>query len=241
MIKLLISLLFIAQITFNASAQQDTAKKAPAPKEDFKDDWATLHKYAAENTALPPPAPGEKRVVFLGSSIFEFWKQKVPAFFEGKPYVNRGIAGQISGQLLIRFRQDVIDLKPKAVIILAGSNDLAGTTGHVTNQTIMDNIKSMVELAEANKIKPILCAYLPIFDYPWRKGLEPADKIIALNKEIEAYANQKKLVLLDYFTPLKDERNGQRADLTTDGAHPNVAGYQIMAKITEEAIAKALK
>jgi lysophospholipase L1-like esterase len=181
-------------------------------------------------------------VIFLGSSIFEFWKTRMPEYFaNNKQYIDRGIAGQISSQLLIRFRQDVINLQPKAVIILAGSNDIAGTTGHVTNEVILDNIKSMAELAVANHIKPILCAYLPILDYPWRKGLQPADKIIALNKLISAYAAQNNFTLIDYFTPLKDERNGQHPELTVDGVHPNKAGYQIMAKVTDEAIAKALK
>jgi lysophospholipase L1-like esterase len=127
------------------------------------------------------------------------------------------------------------------VIILAGSNDIAGSYGHVTNETIMDNVKSMVELAKLHHIKVILCKYLPVYDYPWRKGLQPADKIISLNKAITAYAEENKLTLLDYFTPFVDERNGQKAELTTDGVHPNVAGYKIMAKVTEEAIAKALK
>jgi lysophospholipase L1-like esterase len=143
--------------------------------------------------------------------------------------------------LLIRFRQDVIDLKPKAVIILAGSNDIAGSTGHVTNASIMNNIKSMAELATVNHIKVILCAYLPVYDYPWRKGLKPAEKIISLNKDIKAYALKQGFVLLDYFSPLVDERNGQKAELTTDGVHPNAAGYAIMAKVTEAAIAKALR
>jgi len=221
----------------------DSSKTKPAiaVKEDFKDDWAALSRYAGENKAIGNPKPGEKRVVFLGSSIFEFWKAKVPEFFEGRPYLDRGISGQLSPQLLIRFRQDVIDLKPKAVIILAGSNDIAGNTGHVTNERIMDNIKSMVELAKLHHIKVILCAYLPVFDYPWRRGIEPAEKIIALNKLIKAYAAGGHIILLDYFTPFADERNGQKAELTTDGVHPNIAGYKVMAKVTEEAISKALK
>lgn len=211
-------------------------------KEDFKDDWADLRHYENENKTLPASTPADKRVVFLGSSIFEFWKQKVPQYFaDHKNYIDRGISGQISPQLLIRFRQDVIDLHAKAVIILAGSNDIAGTTGHVTNGRILDNIKSMAELAKANHIKVILCAYLPVYDYPWRKGLEPAGKIIALNKLIKAYAAANQLTLLDYFTPFADSRNGQKAELTTDGVHPNIAGYRIMAKITDEAIAKTLK
>ena len=210
-------------------------------KEDFKDDWANLSHYQQENKTLGEPKKGEKRVVFLGSSIFEFWKAKVPEFFAGRPYLDRGISGQIAPQLLIRFRQDVIDLKPKAVIILAGSNDIASNTGHVTNERIMDNIKSMVELAKAHNIKVILCAYLPVFEYPWRKGIEPAGKIIALNNLIKAYVAQNNLILLDYFTPLVDERNDQKAELTTDGVHPNVAGYKVMAGVTEAAIVKALK
>jgi lysophospholipase L1-like esterase len=222
----------------NMFAQQN---KPDTIKEDFKDDWAALSHYKKENQQLGEPKPGEKRVVFLGSSIFEFWKTKMPEFFFGRPYLNRGISGQISPQLLIRFRQDVIDLKPKAVIILAGSNDIAASTGHVSNQTIMDNVKSMAELARLHGIKVILCEYLPVFEYPWRKGLKPADKIISLNKEIKTYAEANNFILLDYFSPLVDERNGQKAELTTDGVHPNVAGYKIMAKVTEKAIAKALK
>jgi lysophospholipase L1-like esterase len=210
-------------------------------QEDFKDDWADLHHYQAKNKLLAAPSKGEKRVVFLGSSIFERWTGLMPSFFDNKSYLNRGVSGQIAPQLLIRFRQDVIDLKPKAVIILAGSNDIAGSTGHVTNASIMNNIKSMAELATVNHIKVILCAYLPVYDYPWRKGLKPAEKIISLNKDIKAYALKQGFVLLDYFSPLVDERNGQKAELTTDGVHPNAAGYAIMAKVTEAAIAKALR
>jgi lysophospholipase L1-like esterase len=236
-------LLLILAATYSAKAQNDTTNiySGPVVKEDFKDDWADLHHYQARNKQIGLPAAGEKRVVFLGSSIFERWSIVAPAFFNNKSYVNSGISGQIAPQLLIRFRQDVIDLKPKAVIILAGSNDIAGSTGHVTNATIMDNIKSMAELAKVNGIKVILCAYLPVYDYPWRKGLKPANKIISLNKEIKAYASAQNFTLLDYFGPLVDERNGQKAELTLDGVHPNAAGYAIMAKVTEEAIVKALR
>jgi lysophospholipase L1-like esterase len=226
-----------------ASAQTNTSNpgsRTDTVKEDYKDDWADLHHYQAKNQLLGLPAKTDKRIVFLGSSIFERWTDVAPEFFSNKNYINRGISGQISPQLLIRFRQDVIDLKPRAVVILAGSNDIAGSTGHVTNATIMDNIKSMTELSKVNGIKVIICVYLPVYDYPWRKGLHPADKIIALNKEIKAYASKEGLTLLDYFSPLVDERNGQKANLTLDGVHPNAAGYTIMAKVTEEAISKAL-
>jgi lysophospholipase L1-like esterase len=241
--QILFSFLFLLAVGATSAQSISTNQIAVTDtiKEDYKDDWADLHHYQARNKSLSAPAKGEQRVVLLGSSIFERWTTVAPAFFNNKSYVNRGISGQIAPQLLIRFRQDVIALQPKAVIILAGSNDIAGSMGHVTNESIMDNIKSMAELAKINHIKVILCAYLPVYDYPWRKGLEPANKIISLNKEIKAYASKEGFVLLDYFSPLVDERNGQKAALTLDGVHPNAAGYAIMARITEAAIAKALQ
>lgn len=206
--------------------------------QDFSDDWAALHHYSAENKTLEK---NENRIVFLGSSIIENWKKLVPEFFSNKNYINRGISGQISPQLLIRFRQDVIDLHPKAVIILAGSNDISNSTGHVTNEVIMNNIASMVELAKVHGIKVILCKYVPIYEYPWRKGIEPAAKIISLNEQIVKYARENHCIILDYFTPLADSRNGQKPELTIDGVHPNAAGYKLLEKVTEEAIAKAMK
>ncbi|MBB5397219.1 GDSL-type esterase/lipase family protein [Mucilaginibacter sp. AK015] len=240
--RLLTILLLLSAPVF-AQQKADSSNKAAIPvPEDFRDDWANLRHYEAENKTLGNPAPGEKRVVFLGSSVFEFWRTRLPEYFAAhKNYIDRGISGQIAPQLLLRFQQDVIALKPKAVIILAGSNDIAGTTGHVTNERILNDIKSMVELCQVHKITPILCAYVPINEYPWRKGLEPAEKIISLNKAITAYAAQNKLILLDYYTPLVDDKKGTRPDLTLDGVHPNAAGYRIMAKVTDEAIAKALK
>jgi lysophospholipase L1-like esterase len=236
----LLPILLLSGPVFAQQQKADSSSKVETVKEDFRDDWADLRHYEAENKVLAPAAPNDKRIVFLGSSIFENWKKLVPEYFNNKLYIDRGIGGQISPQLLLRFRQDVINLKPKAVIILAGSNDIAGSTGHVTNERIMDNIKSMVELARVNHIKVILCAYLPVYQYPWRKELQPANTIIALNTLIKAYAAENKLTLLDYFTPLVDSRNGQKAELTLDGVHPNVAGYKIMAKVTDEAITKTL-
>lgn len=238
---ILVFLLFI--ITGSVLAQDvnaDSLKTKPK-KENFADDWAALTKYQKENVALLPLKRKEKRVVFLGSSIFEFWKQKDPEYFNNGRYLDRGISGQISPQLLIRFRQDVINLKPRVVIILAGSNDIAGNTGHVTLEKIMDNIKSMAELAKLHHIKVILCKYLPVYQYPWNKSVPAAEQIMALNELIVAYAKQKHFTVLDYWTPLVDERNGQRAELTVDGVHPNLAGYKIMETVTEAAIKKALK
>jgi len=224
----------------NLFAQTDSNDTKPK-KEDFSDDWANISKYQKENELIGRPKKGEKRVVFLGSSIFEFWKQKDPDYFNNPAYVDRGISGQISSQLLIRFRQDVINLKPRAVIILAGSNDLAGSRGHVNNETILNNVKSMAELARKNHIKVILCKYLPIYEYPWNKALKgAADQIISLNDAITAYANENNFTILDYFTPLVDSRNGQKAEFTTDGVHPNLAGYKVMEVVTDEAIRKTI-
>lgn len=241
-IRLTVFLLFLITGTY-AQILSDTVKQNQlnqTVKEDYKDDWADLHHYAAKNKELPTVTRKDKRVIFLGSSIFERWTDLMPQFFTNKNYINRGISGQISPQLLIRFRQDVINLRPKAVIILAGSNDIAGSTGHVTTEEIMDNIASMCDLAKKNHIKVILCAYLPVYDYPWRKGLQPAEKIIALNNQIKLFVHQKHFTLLDYFTPFADERNGQKAELTLDGVHPNAAGYNIMATVTEDAINRVL-
>ena len=223
-----------------AAAQTDAAENK-TKKEDFSDDWANISKYQKENEVIGLPKKGEKRVVFLGSSIFEFWKQKDPEYFSAHAYIDRGISGQISSQLLIRFRQDVINLKPRAVIILAGSNDLAGSKGHVNNETILNNVKSMAELARKNRIKVIICKYLPVYEYPWNKALKgAADQIISLNEALVAYAKLNNFTVLDYFTPLVDERNGQNAEYTTDGVHPNLAGYKVMEVVTDEAIRKTI-
>lgn len=236
--------IILLALSFSAHAQQSNSlpahQKDSVRKEDFSDDWAALSHYKNENHSLAAPRQGEKRVVFLGSSIFERWKPAMPAYFDGTGYIDRGISGQISPQLLLRFRQDVISLQPKAVIILAGSNDISGNTGHVTNAQIMDNIITMAELARLHGIKVILCEYLPVYAYPWRKELRPADTIIALNQLIRKYAADNHLTLIDYFSPFADERNGQKAGLTTDGVHPNLSGYKIMASITDAAIKQAL-
>ncbi len=239
--KFLFFILLISTGSLFGQAQKTDSLSNKPQKENFADDWAALTKYQKENELLPPPSRKEKRVVFLGSSIFEFWKQKDPEYFNNNSYLDRGISGQISPQLLIRFRQDVINLKPKVVIILAGSNDISGNTGHVTNEKIMNNIKSMAELARLHHIKVILCKYLPVYQYPWNKSIEPAEIIVSLNEMIAAYANEKNYTVLDYWTPLVDERKGQRPELTVDGVHPNLAGYKIMEGVTDAAIKKALK
>src|SRR6188472_941703 len=166
-------------LTLMASA----ARAQPAPQ-----DWAALGRYAKANAELPAPAAGEQRVVFMGNSITQAWAPSFPTMFPGKPYVDRGISGQTTPQMLVRFRQDVIALKPRVVVILAGTNDIAGNTGPSTLEMIEDNIASMSELAQANGIRVVLCSVLPVFDYPWKPGLEPAPKIVALNTWIRTYA-----------------------------------------------------
>jgi uncharacterized protein (TIGR02246 family) len=207
----------------------------------LENDWPNLAKYRDANAQLPPPAKGENRVVFYGNSITEGWAQFFPAMFPGKSYIGRGISGQTTPQMLVRFRQDVVALKPKVVVILAGTNDIAGNTGPSTIEMIEDNLASMTEIAKANGIRVVLSSVLPVYDYAWRPGLEPAPKIIALNKWMKDYAARTGQIYLDYHTPMADARQGMRADLSNDGVHPTDAGYRVMAPLAEKAIAEALR
>ena len=203
-------------------------------------DWPNLSKYQEENAQLKPVAPGEKRIVFMGDSITEFWSTIDSEYFIGKPYLNRGISGQTTPQMLIRFRADVIELKPSAVVILAGINDIAGNTGPVTLQMITNNIFSMVELAHANQIKVILCSVLPAYDFPWKPNQNPAQKVVDLNKMIKKYADAKGILYLDYFSAMRDEHDGLKSAYSGDGVHPNKLGYQVMAPLAEKAIKEVL-
>lgn len=203
-------------------------------------DWPNLNKYQNENATLKPVEPGQNRIVFMGDSITEFWAILCPEFFAGKPYVDRGISGQTTPQMLIRFRADVIALKPTAVVLLAGVNDIAGNTGPSTLDMITDNIFSMVELAKANHIKVILCSVLPAFDFPWKTGSYPAEKIVTLNEMIKKYADANGIKYLDYYSAMVNEQKGLKAAYSEDSVHPNKAGYQVMAPLAEEAIAKIL-
>jgi lysophospholipase L1-like esterase len=218
---------------FDDAAAQDA--------ERLRTDWAYLARYREENAALGKPRPGENRVVFMGNSITEGWAKYFPTMFPGKPYIGRGIGGQTTPQMLVRFRQDVIALDPKVVVILAGTNDIAGNTGPSTLEMIEDNLASMAELARANGIAVVLSAVLPVYDYPWRPGLEPAPKIVALNAWMKQYAATHGAVYLDYHSAMADERQGMKADLANDGVHPTEAGYRVMAPLAEAAIAEALR
>ena len=203
-------------------------------------DWPNLNKYQNENANLKPVAQGDKRIVFIGDSITEFWSVINPEYFAAKPYVNRGISGQTTPQILIRFRADVIALKPAAVVILAGINDIAGNTGPSTLEMIANNIFSMAELAKANQIKVILCTVLPAYDFSWKPNQNPAEKVVALNKMIKKYADANGILYLDYFSAMADEHNGLKTAYSEDGVHPNKLGYQIMAPLAEKAITEVL-
>jgi lysophospholipase L1-like esterase len=224
-VKLLLGLLLLSMLIVEFSNAQD---------------WGNIERYKDDNVKLGSPVPGEKRVVFIGNSITEGWDKFYPDFFSGKPYINRGISGQTTPQMLVRFRSDVINLKPAVVVILAGTNDIAGNTGPSTLEMIEANIISMAELARANSIKVVLSSVLPAFDYPWRPGLNPAEKIAALNEMIKTYAKKNGIVYLDYYSSMVNEKKGLKEEYTYDGVHPNEAGYKVMGPLAEEAIAKAL-
>lgn len=203
-------------------------------------DWPNLNRFRDDNAKLGPAKTCDDRVVFMGNSITQGWIENVPEFFEGRSYINRGIGGQTSPQMLLRFRQDVLNLWPKVVVILAGTNDIAGNTGPSSLEMIEDNIRSMTELAHAHGIQVVLCSVIPAYDFPWRTGMEPAPKIIELNGRIKKYATSSGAVYCDFFSELADERNGLPKALSEDGVHPNRDGYAIMGPLVEQSIARAL-
>lgn len=204
-------------------------------------DWGQLSHFKEANKEMNVYPNNDDRIVFFGNSITIGWLHSMPSFFEGKPYINRGISGQTTPQMLVRFRQDVIDLKPKVVVILAGTNDIAGNTGPITLEQIRDNIISMTQLAKANNIQVVLCSVLPASDYTWKPGMQPAIKIPQLNAMIQAYALNNNVVYLDYFTVLVNKHSGMNKELAADGVHPTKKGYEIMGPLAEKAIEKALR
>jgi lysophospholipase L1-like esterase len=222
-----------------AVAVQSTAPAAMSREDLMKYDWPWLGRFKEDDLKLGPPAAGEDRVVFMGDSITEGWH--IGDSFPGKPYINRGISGQTTPQMVLRFHQDVIGLKPKVVIVLAGINDIAGNTGPMTLEETENNLAAMAEMAAANQIKVVLCSVLPAFDFPWHPGMTPAPKVVALNEWIKAYAAEKGHVYVDYYSTMKDERGGLPATLSSDGVHPLPAGYAMMAPLAEAGIEKALK
>ena len=255
------AVIVLVNLHFTSTLKAQTPASTPEPKapcavpaappvsewqkardEQLKIDFPWLARFKDADRTLPAPAAGEDRVVFMGDSITQLWKIEGPeGSFPGKPYINRGISGQTTPQMVVRFRQDVIALKPKVVVILAGINDIAGNTGPETPEQIEDNLASMADLATANQIRVVLCSVLPAFDFTWKPGMAPAAKVVALNEWIKAYAAQKGYVYVDYHTPMKDQRDGLPPALSKDGVHPTPAGYAIMTPLVEAGIEKALK
>ncbi len=205
-------------------------------------DWPDLARYREANEKLGPPKPGENRVVFMGDSITDGWgRSPGTTFFPGKPYVNRGISGQTTPQMLVRFWPDVVALQPKVVVILAATNDIAGNTGPMSLTDTENNFRSMVSIAKQNAIRVVLSSVTPAFAYPWRPEVQPVDKIAALNAWLKNYAARENVVYLDYFSALADSKGAMRPGLSKDGVHPTPAGYAIMAPLAEKAIAQALR
>lgn len=229
--------LMAAALLFPAAAAAQQSPEQQAREERARMDPAGLTRYRDENAKLTP-TPGMPRIVFMGDSITENWRNLAPEFFQ-RGHVGRGISGQTTQQMLVRFRQDVIDLKPRVVHIMAGTNDVAGNTGLETDADIENDICSMVELAQAHGIRIILASIPPAADFPWHKGLNPGPRIMRLNAWLRDYAAKSGSVYADYWSATHDG-DAFRADLALDGVHPNKAGYAVMAPIAEAAIRKAL-
>lgn len=254
---LFLSILIVLGFSAELPAQTPTPTPAPGTYEAEKlradrlqsrlNDFANYARYREANAKLAPPAKDEKRVVFMGDSITDSWK--LNEYFPNQTFVNRGISGQTTPQMVLRFRPDVIALKPKVVVILAGTNDISGNTGPTTLETIEANLTSMVELAHANGINVVLASVLPVSDYNKnregkpiiRTQQRPPAQILALNDWMKKYAAQKGLVYLDYFSALVDDKGFLKEELANDGLHPNAKGYEVMKPLAEQAINTALK
>ncbi len=225
--------------TSPANSPDDELAKAQAKLND----WPQLQRYAAANAALPAPDPTQPRVVFYGDSITDSWGRQPDTgdFFPGKPYINRGISGQTTPQMLVRFQQDVVHLHPAAVLILAGTNDIAGNTGPSTPQMMEDNYTSMADIARASGIKVILASITPAYNYPWKPGIDPVPTIREVNAWLKDYCAKQGLTYLDYYSAMSDEKGAMKPGLAKDGVHPTAQGYAIMGPLAEAAIAKTLQ
>ena len=242
-----ITLFVLSTLLLRAQAQTP-AQDVPPPRVRMLDqlsrmvnDYGNTARYAAEDAKVLPPAADEDRVVFMGDSITDAWGRGLGVFFPGKPYINRGISGQVTPQMLLRFYQDVIALKPKVVIILAGTNDIAGNVGPMTMEATENYFLSMADMARANNIRIVLSSLTPVCDYiKLQTAQRPPEKILALNRWLQNYAEKNNFVYLDYFSATVDDKGMFRKELTYDGLHPNAAGYEVMGPLAERAIAKAL-
>jgi len=204
-------------------------------------DWAGIKRYEDANSKVPAPAAGEKRVVYMGDSITDFWINNDSTFFKSNSYINRGISGQTTGQMLLRFREDVINLQPKVVVILAGINDIAQNNGPTKPEDTFGNIVSMAELAKANHIKVVISSILPANKFPWRPLIIPTEKVGQLNDMLKAYADKNGITYLDYYSAMADNEKGLPANLAKDGVHPTLEGYKLMEPLAQKAIAQAMR
>ena len=224
----------------DASATRTSACEVPNPKKTISE-WSDLARYQEDNAMLESPTSGQKRVVFFGSSSIDNWGRRFDSmFFPGKPYINRGISGETTPQMVLRFQRDVVALKPAAIVFLGGTNDIAGNTGPMTLDLTEDNIRTMASIAEANGIKMILASQLPVTVFPWRKCMRPAADLLALTAWEKNFAAEHRLGFVDFYTALAGSDGSFRSGLSSDGAHPNKKAYEIMAPLVERAITSVL-
>jgi lysophospholipase L1-like esterase len=255
-ISLILCLLIIACYGQQASAQnkqpadsaaikakqaQDWANFQKIIEDRVHHDWAWIKRYEEDNEKLGPPKAGEKRVIFIGNSITEGWINTDPEYFKQHGYIDRGIGGQTTPQVLVRFREDVINLQPAVVVILAGINDIAENTGPSKLNDVFGNIVSMAELAKASHIQVVLSSVLPAAGFPWHPGIDPRPKIEALNNLLKQYAAQHGLIYIDYHSAMATADQGMKKELAVDGVHPNMVGYKIMEPLADAAIRQSLK
>jgi lysophospholipase L1-like esterase len=221
-------------------ASKHTGDCGKAAREHLFEDFAGLSRYGAADAALPAAMAGQRRVVFMGDSITDFWATVDPQFFSRTDYIDRGISGQTTMQMLLRFRQDVIALKPAVVHMLGGTNDIAGNTGPMDLPAIEANMASMIDLARANGIQVIIGSILPATNFSWCPAIEPGPKIIELNEWLRSYSKSRHLIYVDYHTALTDGELGMKSEFTSDGVHPTLSGYAVMDRLAHAAIREAL-